>query len=71
LKIADCTHGGWPIDAIHAAAVKTEASEVMLDLSDVIAAQVGCDQDQIAVAEFPRGFDEGGPSVRVTDSRGF
>jgi hypothetical protein len=53
LKIADRSHGGWPIDAIHAAAVKTEASEVMLDLSDVIAPQVGSDQDQIAIAEFP------------------
>jgi hypothetical protein len=71
LEVTYSLHGFRAVDAVHAPAVKAEPTKVVLDLSDVITPKIGGNEHQIAISELPRGFYEGAPGVRVTDSRGF
>jgi hypothetical protein len=71
LEVADSFHRGGPVDPVYTTAIKAESSEMVLYFGDVVAAQVGGDEHEIAITELPRSFHESGPSVRGADSRGF
>jgi hypothetical protein len=69
LEVLDGACGRRPEDAVDPTGVEPDPGELRLELADVVAAQVRCDQQQQAIAELPRRLDDRAPGDLVADTR--
>ena len=70
LEVLECPHGCGAEDAVGTTAVESELVERILELGDVVTAQLRCGEDQEAVAQPPAGLDECHPGVLVAGPAG-
>lgn len=68
LEVLQRAHRRWTEDAVGSPAVESQLVERILQLRDVVAAQLRRREDQEPIAETPAGLDEREPGVLVADT---